>query len=58
MRELKEFDKAILDIEKAIQFGIANSEANLTEVGAKTGILSKDEEFENDPICKKIFRNR
>ena len=33
-------------IEKAIQLGIANSEANLSEVGAKNGILDKNSEFE------------
>jgi len=33
------------DIEKAIQLGLANSAANLAEIGAKTGILDKDSAF-------------
>ncbi len=40
------------DIEKAIQLGIANSEANLSEVGAKTGLLNKDSEFERVQVLK------
>jgi ribokinase len=40
------------DIEKAIQLGIANSEANLTEVGAKTGILSKGTDFKRVSVIK------
>ena len=40
------------DIEKAIQLGIANSEANLLEIGAKTGLLEKDSEFERVKVIK------
>lgn len=34
------------DIEKAIQLGMANSEANLSQIGAKTGLLDKNSKFE------------
>ena len=40
------------DIEKAIQLGIANSEANLSEAGAKTGLLGKDAEFIGVKVSK------
>jgi sugar/nucleoside kinase (ribokinase family) len=40
------------DIEKAIQLGIANSEANLTVIGAKTGLLNKDSKFERIQVVK------
>jgi ribokinase len=40
------------DIEKAVQLGIANSEANLLEIGAKTGILNKDSEFNRVFVAK------
>ncbi len=40
------------DIEKAIQLGLANSEANLSQIGAKTGLLSKDDEFTRVPVIK------
>ena len=40
------------DIEKAIQLGIANSEANLSKVGAKTGILDKNSEFDRVKVLK------
>ncbi|MCX6720266.1 MAG: carbohydrate kinase family protein [Candidatus Staskawiczbacteria bacterium] len=40
------------DIEKAIQLGLANSEANLTQIGAKMGILDKDSEFERAKVTK------
>ncbi len=39
-------------IEKAIQLGLANSEANLGEVGAKVGILKKDSKFERIKVVK------
>ena len=42
------------DIEKALQLGIANSEANLSEVGAKTGILDKNSKFDRVPIIKQL----
>ena len=40
------------DIEKAIQLGLANSEANISEVGAKTGLLSKDSKFNRAKVSK------
>jgi ribokinase len=40
------------DIEKAIQLGLANGLANLNQVGAKTGILSKKDKFERIPVTK------
>lgn len=40
------------DIEKAIQLGLANSAANLAEVGAKTGLLEKNTQFERVPVVK------
>jgi len=43
------------DIEKAIQLGLANSEANLSEVGAKTGLLGKDSEFVRVKVLKQEY---
>ncbi|MCX6724399.1 MAG: carbohydrate kinase family protein [Candidatus Staskawiczbacteria bacterium] len=40
------------DIEKAIQLGLANSEANLSEIGAKTGLLDKDSKFDRVKVLK------
>jgi len=40
------------DIEKAIQLGLANSEANLSEIGAKTGLLEKNSKFEKAKVAK------
>ena len=42
------------DIEKAIQFGMANSEANLSQVGAKTGLLEKNAKIERVPVVKQL----
>jgi len=39
-------------IEKAIQLGLANSEANLSQVGAKTGLLEKNAKFERAKVLK------
>ncbi len=39
-------------VEKSIQFGIANSTACLQELGAKNGLLKKDEKYEINPIIK------
>jgi len=39
-------------IESAIQLGIANSEANLAVVGAKTGLLEKQSKYERVPVIK------
>jgi len=40
------------DIEKAIQLGLANSEANLSQIGAKTGLLDKNSEFNRAKVVK------
>jgi ribokinase len=40
------------DIEKAIQLGLANSQANLAEIGAKTGLLDKNSKFERAKVLK------
>jgi ribokinase len=40
------------DIEKAIQLGLANSAANLSQVGSKTGLLSKNDKFERVRVIK------
>jgi ribokinase len=40
------------DIEKSIQFGLANSEANLAEIGAKTGLLEKNSKFVRVSVSK------
>jgi sugar/nucleoside kinase (ribokinase family) len=42
------------DIEKAIQLGLGNSEANLAEVGAKKGLLEKDTEFVRVLVTKQL----
>jgi len=39
-------------IEKAIQLGLANSAANLSEIGAKTGLLDKNSEFTGVVVSK------
>jgi len=39
-------------IEKAIQLGLANSAANLSEVGAKTGLLDKNSKFTRVKVLK------
>src|SRR3989344_433442 len=49
---LSEYIRQNGDIEKAIQLGLANSEANLTEVGAKTGLLDKNSEFQRAKVSK------
>lgn len=43
------------DIEKAIQLGMANASSNLSEIGAKTGILSKESDYPKVKVFKKIF---
>jgi sugar/nucleoside kinase (ribokinase family) len=40
------------DIEKAIQLGLANSVGNLSEVGAKTGLLEKNSKFNRVKVLK------
>lgn len=42
------------DIEKAVQLGLANSEANLSEIGAKTGLLDKNSKFERVKVIKQL----
>jgi ribokinase len=51
---LAEFIKYNGDIEKAIQFGMANSEANLSKVGAKTGLLEKNSKIERVQVAKQL----
>jgi len=40
------------NIEKAIQLGLANSEANLSEIGAKTGLLDKNSKFNRVKVLR------
>ena len=42
------------DIVKAIQLGLANSEANLAEIGAKTGLLTKKSDFKRVEVAKQL----
>jgi sugar/nucleoside kinase (ribokinase family) len=49
---LSDFIKTNGNIESAIQFGLANSSANLAEVGAKTGLLDKNATFERVKVSK------
>jgi len=51
---LTDFIKYNGDIEKAIQMGLANSEANLAEIGAKTGLLDRNIKFERVPVAKQL----
>jgi len=51
---LADFIKYNGDVEKAIQMGLANSEGNLSQVGAKTGLLDKNSEFERVPVVKQL----
>ncbi len=51
---LSDFIKFNGDIEKAIQMGLANSAANLSQVGAKTGLLEKNAEFVRVPVTKQL----
>lgn len=41
-------------IESAIQLGLANSEANLKEVGAKTGLLEKKSQYPRAQVAKQL----
>lgn len=49
---LSEYIKQNGDIEKAIQLGLANSEANLAVIGAKTGLLGKSDKFKKAEVVK------
>ncbi len=40
------------DIEKAIQLGVANAQANIAEIGAKTGLLDKNSQFIRVEVIK------
>ena len=51
---LSDYIKYNGDIEKAIQMGLANSEGNLAQVGAKTGLLDKNSQFERVPVVKQL----
>lgn len=42
------------DIEKAVQLGMANSEGNLKEIGAQTGLLDKNSKFERVKVTKQL----
>jgi len=45
------------DIEKAIQLGLANSQANLSQIGAKTGLLTKKSSFERVAVIKEELKD-
>lgn len=49
---LSDYIKYNGDIEKSIQLGIANSEANLSAIGAKAGLLEKDMQFNRVKVIK------
>jgi len=51
---LSDFIRYNGDIEKAIQLGLANSAANLSEIGAKTGLLDKNSEFKRVEVTKQL----
>jgi ribokinase len=51
---LSDFMRYNGDIEKAIQMGLGNSEGNLREIGAKTGLLKKGEEFKKVSVSKEM----
>lgn len=45
------------DVEKAIQFGMANSEGCLSQIGAKNGLLKKGQSFEPVKVDKSLCDN-
>ncbi len=45
------------DIEKAIQLGMANAVGNLSQVGAKNGLLKKGQKFKGVPVIKEMCDN-
>lgn len=49
---LSDFIRHNGDIEKAIQLGLANSEANLSQIGAKNGILEKSAKFNKVKVLR------
>ena len=54
---LSDFIRTNGDVESSIQLGLANSAGNLTEVGAKTGILDKDAKFNRVSVLKESIIN-
>jgi sugar/nucleoside kinase (ribokinase family) len=42
------------DIVKSIQLGLGNSEGNLSQIGAKTGLLSKKSDFKRVEVTKQL----
>ena len=42
------------DIIKSIQLGLANSEGNLSQIGAKTGLLGKKDNFKRVEVSKQL----
>jgi len=51
---LSSYIKFNKDIIKSIQFGLANSEANIAQVGAKAGLLDKKSDFKRAPVTKQL----
>jgi len=51
---LSDYIKYNGDIEKAIQLGLANSEACLSGIGAKNGLLSRNSKFERVEVAKQL----
>ncbi len=51
---LAEYIRTNGDIEKAIQFGLANSAGNLSVIGAKTGLLDKNAKYERVQVIKQL----
>jgi len=49
---LSDFIRQDGGIEKAIQLGLANSAANLSQIGAKSGLLDKGAEFKGAQVIK------
>lgn len=50
---LAEYIRENGDIEKAIQFGMANSEGCISQIGAKNGLLEKGQKFQRVNVTKK-----
>ncbi|MCX6721134.1 MAG: carbohydrate kinase family protein [Candidatus Staskawiczbacteria bacterium] len=51
---LSDFIRYNGDIERAISLGLANSAANLAEIGAKTGLLDKNSKFDRIAVAKQL----
>lgn len=52
-----EFIRGNSNIEKSIQFGMANSQGCLSEIGAKNGLLKKGQPFEKVEVTKELIVN-